>query len=153
MSGKADTNGVTIEVFCNYTVVSDVGVNLTMIIVPGRLENKTQQKSFLCDKKTPSRVYFGNLEKDTLYDSLLLWISLDDMVSCTLSTRLKFKAEDGKIDTSNNLLVCTCPPFTGNLSGKQIIGTVAGCIIIIILLLIVLAVIILVSRKKCKCSF
>ena len=89
-TANADKYSVTIQVFCDYTLVLDFGLKLT-IIVNG--SGQIESKSIMCTKDKPVKLLFGSLQKNTLYSSSVLWIANDKMAECTSITTLNFKTK------------------------------------------------------------
>ena len=90
VTANADKHNVTIQVFCDYTLVLDFGLNLT-IIVNG--SGQVKSKSIMCAKDKRVKVPFDDLHENTLYSSSVLWIANDKMAECTLTPTLNFKTK------------------------------------------------------------
>ena len=82
---------VTIKVYCNYTVISDVGVNITVNVNEDGSQNQALTQSILCLEDKPNTVTFSDLRRNTAYFSFVSWTSNE----CMLSTILNFTTVDG----------------------------------------------------------
>ena len=92
-------NRIAIKVYCNYTVVSDVGVNISISMNEDGIHNQTLKRSFLCIKSKPSNVVFDNLQENTTYFSYISWTSNNKLIECTRATLPTFTTNsDGKAD-------------------------------------------------------
>ena len=87
-----------LQVFCNYIVISDTGVNLIITVTVNGDGSKeyTQNQSIVCNEDEPNNINFSDLKRNTSYSSFASWSSSINLKECMLSTVFKFNTTDGQ---------------------------------------------------------
>ena len=88
---------VMIQVFCNYSVISNVGVNLTINVYEAGSLNQIPTKSIFCINNSSKIVTFDDLQRNTAYASFATWNS----PGCNLSTLVEFQTNNDQPASGN----------------------------------------------------
>ena len=89
--------------YCNYTVISDVGVNITVYVTENGSQNQTVIQSILCIEHEPKNVTFSDLRRNTAYVSFVSWTFNENPMKCMLSA-MKFITGKINLPVNENVL-------------------------------------------------
>ena len=106
--------------YCNYTVISDVGVNITIHVTEDGSQNQTEIQPILCIEHEPKNVTFSDLRRNTAYVSFVSWTFSENPMKCMLSAT---EFITGKINLPVNENVLTAY-FTSCMQRNQVLTSI-----------------------------